>query len=243
LVAVTLFSIIQRKASLHSLESCWSEHFLVILGFKGNTHEKPFDLPSTWKWIRLGDLDPNFQNGASSRGDKEGRDVIVLRLADIDNWRVSLKDTRSLKIAELSIERYLLKEKDILIIRVNGSAEIVGRFILCDKDIDAIYCDHFIRMRFPIEALAPKYIQLLSSTRVVRNSISDLFISTAGQKTVNQKHISSIIVPMPPVDEQHRIVAKVDELMALCDALKARLNEAQTTQVHLADTIVEQAVA
>jgi hypothetical protein len=38
LVAVTLFSIIQRKASLHSLESCWSEHFLVILGFKGNTH-------------------------------------------------------------------------------------------------------------------------------------------------------------------------------------------------------------
>jgi hypothetical protein len=38
LVAVILFSIIQRKASLHSLESCWSEHFLVILGLKGNTH-------------------------------------------------------------------------------------------------------------------------------------------------------------------------------------------------------------
>ena len=45
---------------------------------------------------------------------------------------------------------------------------------------------------------------------------------------------------VPPLAEQHRIVAKVDELMALCDALKARINEAQTTQIHLADTIVEQ---
>ncbi len=48
---------------------------------------------------------------------------------------------------------------------------------------------------------------------------------------------------IPPLAEQHRIVAKVDELMALCDALKARLADAQTTQVHLADAIVEQAVA
>ena len=48
---------------------------------------------------------------------------------------------------------------------------------------------------------------------------------------------------LPPLAEQHRIVAKVDELMALCDALKACLAEAQATQIHLADAIVERAVA
>lgn len=48
--------------------------------------------------------------------------------------------------------------------------------------------------------------------------------------------------PLPPIEEQHRIVAKVDELMALCDALKAHLADAQTIQLHLADAIVEQAV-
>jgi len=47
---------------------------------------------------------------------------------------------------------------------------------------------------------------------------------------------------MPPLSEQHRIVAKTDELMATCDELQARLQEAQATQVHLADAIVEQAV-
>jgi type I restriction enzyme S subunit len=48
--------------------------------------------------------------------------------------------------------------------------------------------------------------------------------------------------PLPPQEEQHRIVAKVDELMALCDQLKARLSDSQTTQLHLTDAIVEQAI-
>jgi type I restriction enzyme S subunit len=48
---------------------------------------------------------------------------------------------------------------------------------------------------------------------------------------------------LPPIAEQHRIVAKVDELMALCDALKVRIADAQAIQLHLADAIVEQAVA
>jgi hypothetical protein len=47
---------------------------------------------------------------------------------------------------------------------------------------------------------------------------------------------------LPPTAEQHRIVAKVDELIAICDTLKARLNDAQTTQVQLADAIVERSV-
>lgn len=55
--------------------------------------------------------------------------------------------------------------------------------------------------------------------------------------------LSILVLPIPPLDEQHRIVAKVDKLMALCDTLKARIKEAQSTQVHLADAVVEQAVA
>ena len=54
--------------------------------------------------------------------------------------------------------------------------------------------------------------------------------------------ISEMLIPLPPLAEQHRIVAKVDELMALCDTLKDRLHEAQTTQINLADAMVNQVV-
>ncbi|OQK15812.1 hypothetical protein AU255_16610 [Methyloprofundus sedimenti] len=59
---------------------------------------------------------------------------------------------------------------------------------------------------------------------------------------IKASKLKKVPVPFPPLAEQHRIVKKADELMTLCDQLKTRLSQAQTTQLHLADTIVEQAI-
>ncbi|MHB8200057.1 MAG: hypothetical protein ACYDD9_04500 [Acidithiobacillus sp.] len=59
---------------------------------------------------------------------------------------------------------------------------------------------------------------------------------------VTLSNFNDDVILLSPLAERHRIVAKVDELMALCDTLKARLADAQATQLHLADAIVEQAV-
>jgi type I restriction enzyme S subunit len=65
-----------------------------------------------------------------------------------------------------------------------------------------------------------------------------------GKKQSNLKKIQilSCPIPLPPLAEQHRIVAKVDELMALCDQLKYRLTEANQLQQKLADVVIEQAI-
>jgi len=153
--------------------------------------EKPFELPVGWQWVRLANLLPEFQNGASSRGDPGGRPITVLRLADIKSRRVSLADTRQIPIAVGDIRKYHLREGDILITRVNGSADIVGQFNLCDRPVDAIYCDHFIRMRVDCEWLISRFAALLGESDLVRQKIKAMFITTAGQKTVNQGHIGS----------------------------------------------------
>jgi len=62
-------------------------------------------------------------------------------------------------------------------------------------------------------------------------------------KLFHARSLASTLLPLPPHNQQHRIVTKVDELMTLCDQLKAQINNAQTTQIHLADAIVEQAIA
>jgi type I restriction enzyme S subunit len=63
------------------------------------------------------------------------------------------------------------------------------------------------------------------------------------QPNLNVGKIAELPIPVPPLAEQHRIVAKVDALMALCDALKARLDDAAQTQRHLADAITQHAAA
>ena len=184
--------------------------------------EKPFGLPEIWELVRLNELLPEFQNGASSRGDVGGKSVTVLRLADIKNRRISLADTRQIPIAERDILKYHVRVGDILITRVNGSADIVGQFNLCKAAVDAIYCDHFIRMRVSNQWIEPTFLALVSESSLVRRRIKELFITTAGQKTVNQGHIGSLQFGLPPLAEQSRIVTRVEELMRVCDALEAK---------------------
>ena len=60
---------------------------------------------------------------------------------------------------------------------------------------------------------------------------------------LNRNEAYVLIIAIPPLAEQHRIVAKVDELMTLCDLLESRLNDAQITQLHLADVMAKKSLA
>ncbi|MBW6391018.1 restriction endonuclease subunit S [Billgrantia antri] len=203
------------------------------------TEDMPYAAPKNWKWVRFGNLFPSFQNGASSRGDNDGEQVAVIRLADIDNLEISLENTRLLPIDRKSIEKYSVTKNDILIIRVNGSQDLVGQLIPVRNNLNAIYCDHFIRVRIPESLVATEYLCLLSASSIFRSRIKELFVSTAGQKTVNQKHVSSLPTPLPPLDEQHRIVEKVDELMALCDRLEQQIGDQWEAHQILVDTLLD----
>ena len=59
---------------------------------------------------------------------------------------------------------------------------------------------------------------------------------------INNKDIDPLLFPLPPLREQYHIVSKVDDLMSLCDQLSARLQASQTTQLHLAEALVEGAL-
>lgn len=83
---------------------------------------------------------------------------------------------------------------------------------------------------------------MISDSALVRQQIKSLFITTAGQKTVNQGHIGGLIIAFLPVAEQHRIVAKVDELIAICDSLQADLGTMRLREATLADTLIESAL-
>jgi len=194
---------------------------------------------NSWPVVRLTDLGPTFQNGASSRGDHGGLPTTVVRLADISEGEIKPTEPRVLPIRAFDRAKYALKLGDILVIRVNGSASLVGRFIVCRTDMDAIHCDHFIRMRFDPAVVCPEYLRLAGDSASVRERIASLFVSTAGQKTVNQGHIGSITIALPPIEEQRRIVARVEELMKLCDVLEQNGRLADEQHARLTSTLFD----
>ena len=80
------------------------------------------------------------------------------------------------------------------------------------------------------------------------NSIAKAYFQNASKQTtnlasINMTQLKNCLLAVPSLEEQHRIVAKVDELMALCDRMKERIANAGTLQRKLADVMVAQAVA
>jgi type I restriction enzyme S subunit len=81
-------------------------------------------------------------------------------------------------------------------------------------------------MRFSSETINPVYLSTIAKSKLLRGQIGQKFITTAGQKAVNQRYVSSLLLRLPPLAEQVRIVAKVESLLGLCDALESRLRAA-----------------
>ena len=91
------------------------------------------------------------------------------------------------------------------------------------------------------ESNVAEYIKVLVMSPSFQKHLVSLATGMTA-KGIKASKLKEVVVPIPPLQEQHRIVAKVDELLTLCDQLKARLNDAQTTKLHLTDAIVEQAL-
>lgn len=136
------------------------------------------------------------------------------------------------------LESYSISEGDIVMARRGEAGRIA---LVTRKEVGWLCGTGSFLLRFSKEPVRG-YLKLIFRCEFIRNYLAG---EAVGTTMVNLNHgiLKKIPLAVPPIAEQHRIVAKVDELMTLCDTLKARLKAAQSIQIHLADAIVEQAVA
>jgi len=133
---------------------------------------------------------------------------------------------------------------DFLISRAN-TAELVARSVVVPLNAPRklMMSDKIIRFRFN-DKVDADYINLVHASPFARAYYARVAGGTSSSmKNVSQSQIRALKIPIPPLAEQQRIVAKVEELLALCDALKARLGDVAETRRHLANAIVERSAA
>lgn len=180
-------------------------------------------LPSGWLWKQFGELVAHSQNGISKRRSAIGNPTAVLRLADIREGMINESAPRDIKLSDEEVNKYVLRDGDLLCIRVNGSRSLTGRLVCFRTPKVWTYCDHFIRFRLKPEISDSKYIAYYFQTQAVRAHLSKHMVSTAGQNTVSQGTMLGIAVPVPSMHQQQIIVAEIEKQFSRLDEAVANL--------------------
>ncbi|MFH4489622.1 restriction endonuclease subunit S [Vibrio diabolicus] len=205
--------------------------------------EKPFELPSGWEWTHMDEL--FYVSGGLQKTPKRtpvSNHFPYLAVANVQRGRLELDELKRFEVTPEELEQYKLLAGDLMVVEGNGSENEIGRCAIWSEDVpDCLHQNHLIRCRPLIPALSFWVLNVLNSPLGI-NTMKSLAVTSSGLYNLSVGKIRGIFLPMPPLNEQKRIVSKIKELTSICDQLKAHLNESQATQLHLTDTIVEQAV-
>src|SRR5207249_73604 len=128
-----------------------------------------------------------------------------------------------------------LENNDILIARTGGT---IGKsYIVENLSLTAVFASYLIRA-IPNKHLCANYLKLFLESELYWTQLYEKSMGT-GQPNVNATSLKSLVVPLPPLEEQKRIVAKVNQLMALCDELETKLRQAETDSEKLVNAAVQ----
>lgn len=198
--------------------------------------EKPFELPRGWEWVRFGNIwMDSFYGPRFGIDEYVGNDGYpTIRTTDMtSDCRIELKSPPCVTVPENKIKLYRVEKGDLLITR-SGS---IGTMAIFDLDVDAIPSAYLIRVRLS-KSIYPRYILSFLQSPTGMEYLG-LNTTSVGVPNINASNMSLFQIPIPPLTEQHRIVAKVDELFALCDGLKGRIKEGQEMEGKLAEGVVD----
>ena len=204
--------------------------------------EKIFVLPTGWNYCRLDEICIGVTSGSTPPQSEfsETSGVPYLKVYNIRNQAIDFEYKRqfiSEQYSATKLKKSILYPGDVV---MNIVGPPLGKVAIIPGNYPQWNCNQAIVFFRPAFLSLGNFIYTYLKAGLFLKNIE--LIGTAGQDNISVTKSRSIALPMPPLNEQHRIVAKVDELMALCDQLKSRLNDAHTTQLHLADALVEQAI-
>lgn len=204
---------------------------------------KDTPLPVGWLWTNMDELALSMRYGTSTKCEYAAPGVPVLRIPNVSNGVVSLDDIKFGPLTDDEISDLALKAGDLLMIRSNGSLDIVGRPAVVTPAADGMaFAGYLVRLRPSLANIKSEYIWLALNSTDVRDQVERPIRSAVGLKNVNLTEFGALAIALPPLAEQHRIVAKVDALMALCDRLEASLTTADDARRRLLEVLLAEAL-
>ena len=199
--------------------------------------EIPFEIPDNWAWLRWGNLSFQIQYGYNAPAKEKG-DIKMVRITDIQDNKVVWNTVPFCDIEDECIDEYRLRANDILFARTGGT---VGKSFLVKKvEEDAVFAGYLIRTNFSTN-LNAKYMKYFMESRLYWKQLQDGTTATA-QPNCNAKTLSKMIVPLPPLAEQKRIVEKIEQAFSVLDAIDELQAQYADNLTVLKSTLIDAAI-
>lgn len=201
--------------------------------------EIPYEIPDSWEWCRIADLiifGP--RNGYSPTTVSYETNTKTIALTATTSGKFDSSKVKFIS-EEIPNDSYLwLRDGDILVQRGN-TVEYVGvPAIYCGESHKYIFPDLIMKIRVS-DLLSTHYVYYSMSSKDSRAFLRSKATGTSGtMPKINQNALISLHIPLPPLEEQKRIVEKIDILMAICDQLEEAINESEYKQNELLNSVM-----
>jgi type I restriction enzyme S subunit len=207
-----------------------------------NSSDRP-ELPERWMWATLSSLSWGSGYGTSVRCDTSQNGYPILRIPNILRGKINFA---GLKFApqSLSIEdSQLLKSGDLLIVRTNGSKDLIGRaaIIRTDFEDELFFASYLIRYRLLKNGVLWRWLGCIWDSQFIRGHITDMAATSAGQYNISLKKLDGLPIPLPPFEELQIIVNRIESQISAADEIEKTVDQSLARVGRIYQSILKQA--
>lgn len=211
-------------------------------GLPADSFEEPVELPSTWQRVYLQDLAYQITDGTHLTPKYTETGKPFLSAQNVKPFRFMPEKHRF--VSEVDFNSYRANRRpergDILMTRVGAG---IGEAAVLDSDFEFAFYVSLCLIKVPNRLVSTEYLTLwLNSPEGRESSTARTYGKGASQGNLNLSLIRTFSIPLPPLAEQHRIVAKFNELSALCDQIEASIITGEQTRSRLLEAVLHNAL-
>ncbi|WP_270503885.1 restriction endonuclease subunit S [Kluyvera ascorbata] len=179
--------------------------------------------------------------GVTKGRDLRGRDVMTcpyLAVANVQRGFIKLTDLKTIQIGKQELNKYLVQEGDLLITE-GGDWDTVGRTAIWQGGVEnCLHQNHVFKARVPSLSLLNEWVELVFNSGIGRDYFAGASKQTTNLASINMTQLRSFPMPIPPLDEQRTVLAKLDALTKQADIWRKKLENKKHLALLLASATV-----
>ena len=200
--------------------------------------ELPYSAPSAWEWVRLDALLTKIGAGSTPLGGKQAyvnEGVKFLRSQNVWNEGLYLDDVAMISEATHQKMQGTHVGAGDLLFNITGAS--IGRCAVVPDDFDTGNVSQHVTIIRPLAKDLKRFLHMVLISPLLQQTVMDVQVGVS-REGLSIGKLAQFVIPFPPQAEQHRIVAKVDELMALCDRLETQQADATSAHAQLVQALL-----